>query len=93
MIGSQVRKDARYLLFICSSDKRHLEKILNTLKGMNVLTMGDTKGFAQEGVIINFYIDKDKVRFEINKDAADKAGLKISSRLLSLARIIYGDER
>ncbi len=81
------------VLFICRSEKRHLEKILNTIKGMNVLTIGDTEGFAQEGVIINFYIEEDKVRFEINKDAADKAGLKISSRLLSLAKIIQQERR
>lgn len=36
------------VLFICRSERGHLEKILNTLKGMNVLTIGDTKGFAQD---------------------------------------------
>lgn len=81
------------ILFICRSEKRHLSQLLNTIKGMSILTIGDTEDFAKQGVIINFYIEEDKVRFEINKEAADKAGLKISSRLLSLARIIHGEER
>jgi hypothetical protein len=82
-----------HVLFICRSEKRHLSEILNSIKGMKVLTISDTEGFAKQGVVINFYIEEDKVRFEINKDAADKAGLKISSRLLNLARIIHGEER
>jgi len=54
------------------------------------LTIGDTKGFAQQGVIINFYIKDEKVRFEINVDAAKRANLKISAKLLRLAKIVHG---
>ncbi len=52
------------------------------------MTVGDVKGFAQLGGIINFIIVKNKVRFEINMKAAEEAGLKISSKLLRLARIV-----
>jgi len=82
-----------HILFICSSERKQLTEILDTLKGMNILTVSDTKGFAQQGVVINFYIEEDKVRFEINQDAANRSGLKISSKLLSLAKIVRGAGR
>ena len=44
-------------------------------------------------IFINFYVEEDNVRFKINQDAANKAGLKISSRLLSLAKIVRGAGR
>ena len=50
-----------------------------------MLTVGDTKGFVDQGVIINFILEGSKVRFEIKPEAADRAGLRISSKLLQLA--------
>ncbi len=76
------------LVFISGSEKGNLAQILGSLDGSNVLTIGDTEGFAQKGVMINFYLEEKKVRFEINIEAAKKAGLKISSNLLKLARIV-----
>ncbi|MBT3878830.1 MAG: YfiR family protein [Candidatus Scalindua sp.] len=78
------------VVFICPSEKKRLKQILQTLAGTNILTIGDTKGFAQQGVIINFYIKDEKVRFEINVDAAKRANLKISAKLLRLAKIVHG---
>ncbi len=77
------------VVFICPSEKKRLKQILQTLDGTNILTIGDTKGFAQQGVIINFYIKEEKVRFEINVDAAKRANLKISAKLLRLAKIVH----
>jgi hypothetical protein len=77
------------VVFVSSSEKRRLKQIHQTLTDTNVLTIGDTKGFAQQGVIINFYIKDDNVHFEVNMDAAKRAGLKISSKLLRLAKIVY----
>jgi hypothetical protein len=51
------------------------------------LTISEIEGFTQSGGIINFYIEESKIRFEINVGAAEKAGLKISSKLLKLAKI------
>jgi hypothetical protein len=59
------------------------------LDGSYILTIGDTKGFGESGVMINFLTKENKVRFEINLAAARRAGLKISSKLLSLATIVY----
>ena len=73
--------------------KKQLTEILDTIKDMNVLTVSDERGFAQQGVGINFYTEEDKVRFEINQDAVNRSGLRISSKLLSLAKIVRGAGR
>jgi hypothetical protein len=78
-----------HVLFISSSQDKYLPQILEMLKDSKILTIGDTKGFAQRGVIINFYIEENKVRFEINVDAAKRAKLKVSSKLLRLAKIVH----
>ena len=61
-----------------------------------ILTVGESPRFIELGGIVNFYLEDDKVRFEINRAAADRANLRISSRLLQLARLVdpsSGDER
>lgn len=78
-----------HILFISSSEKKHLSQIFEALKGLSILTVGDTEEFAQRGVIINFYLKEKKVHFEINVEAARRAGLKISSKLLNLAKIVH----
>ena len=77
-----------HILFISESEKKQLDFILENIKDLNILTIGDTKNFARLGGIINFTMVKKKIRFEINLDAANRAGLKISSKLLKLADII-----
>ena len=59
---------------------------LRTARGMPVLTVGESKGFIEQGGIIQFFLDQGKVRFEIDADAAERADLRISSRLLRLGR-------
>jgi hypothetical protein len=76
------------VLFISRSEREKLPQILAALKESPVLTVGDTNGFADHGVIINFVLEGSKVRFEINTDSADRAGIKISSKLLQLAKRI-----
>ena len=56
--------------------------------GMPILTVGETPRFIEQVGIINFFLENGKVRFEINRTAAERAGLRISSRLLQLARIV-----
>ena len=75
-----------FIIFISSSEIDNLGQILEAISKSSILTISDTKGFANKGVMINFYLDKNKVRFEINPNAAKQAGLKISSKLLRLAR-------
>jgi len=75
-------------VFITSSEQRQIAQITRQLKSFGVLTLSDTTGFGQKGVMINFYLDQNKVRFEINLGAAEEAGVKISSKLLNLSTIV-----
>jgi hypothetical protein len=77
------------ILFVSDSETPHLDEIFHTVKNLPILTIGETPGFAQRGGIINFVVEDNKVRFEINVDAATQANINISSRLLSLARIVH----
>ena len=62
-------------------------------KGHSVLTVGEQEGFAVRGGIVNLTKEKNKVRFEINLDAAKRAGLKMSSQLLKLAKVIHDTDK
>ena len=66
------------------------EDVRDVLRGAmgGVLTVGDNAGFLARGGIIGFVIDNRRVRFDINQAAADAAGLKLSSRLLMVARAV-----
>jgi len=75
-----------HLLFICQSETKNTKEILDTLNSNGVLTVADTQGFIEDGGIVNFIIEDNKVRFDINLTASEKAGLKIRSQLLRLAK-------
>ena len=74
-----------HILFVSTSEKEKLPDILKALKGSSVLTVGEMDHFTESGGMINFVIKENKIRFQINSDQAAKAGLKISSKLMSLA--------
>ncbi len=73
--------------------KKHLTQILESLKESSVLTVGETDRFAQFDGAVNFILEANKVRFEINVDAAARARPKLSSKLLALARIVADQRR
>ena len=74
------------ILFIGASERRRLPQILDSLRGLSVLTVSEMEQFNQLGGMINFVMEDSKVGFEINAVAADRAHLKISSKLLQLAK-------
>jgi len=76
------------ILFISSSERPDLSRIFRTLDGRSVLTVGDMDHFASRGGIVGFRVQGNTVRFDINLQEAEKAGLKMSSQLLKLARIV-----
>src|SRR3989442_989172 len=77
-----------HILFVSSSEMTRLAEAIHLVKGMPILTIGEIPGFAKRGGIINLVLEDNKVRFEINVEAAKEADLNISSRLLALARIV-----
>jgi len=82
---------ACHVLYISSSERKSIVRIFSSLKGFNVLTVGEMAQFAAHGGMIQFSLDEKQVRFEINLDAVLRADLKISSRLLVLARIVRNE--
>jgi hypothetical protein len=64
--------------------------ILLLVRKLPVLTVSDAADFIEQGGIIQFKLVQSKVRFRINIDAANSAGLRISSKLLSLAINVTG---
>jgi hypothetical protein len=76
------------ILFVASSESRRLPEVLAKLRDQYVLVIGETDDSASSGGVIQFTLEENRVRFFINTDAADRAGLKISSKLLALTKIV-----
>jgi hypothetical protein len=66
------------MVFIADSEKEKIPAVVAEFKDQPVLLVGETEGFAQDGGMLNFYVEQNKVRFEINPDAAARAGLKVT---------------
>jgi len=75
------------MLYIDHSEKSFSDLLVKT-RGAQILTVSDAKSFANNGGIIGFYIDEGKVKVEINQQLAEASGIKISSNLLEIARIV-----
>ena len=84
---------ACHIVFVPVTEKNQSDRILRDLQGSRTLTVGESEGFAVMGGIINLTVEDNKVHFEINRVAADRAGLKIGSRLLSIAKIVKEHNR
>jgi hypothetical protein len=67
-----------------------LRTVLGACAREGVLTVGDTPGFGERGVAINFYRDGARVRFEVAPSALKRARIKASYKLLTLARVVGG---
>lgn len=78
-----------HIVFVSGSERRRLDRVLQHAR-RGVLTVGDTSGFAERGVIINFRLAENRVRFEINSRRAEEAGLRLSSQILKLATLVEG---
>jgi hypothetical protein len=76
------------IVFVSASEKSRLPEVFGELKDSKALTVSEIDGFASQGGIINFIYEHNKVRFEINRDAARRTGLTLSSELLKLARLV-----
>jgi len=77
-----------HILFIPRSERAHAERMLAKLRGRHILIVSESEGFIGRGGILNFYIEKKKIRFEVQVDEAKRARLTISSHLLKLGRIV-----
>ena len=76
------------MIFVCRSEEGQVGEVLSQLGSKPVLTVSEVENFAQNGGDIDFYLSGGKVRFEINPQSAQRCGLKISSQLLTLGKIV-----
>jgi hypothetical protein len=79
------------LLFISEAAERRTGEILPRLRKLHTLTVGETPGFPRAGGMINFSIQDNKVKLEMNLDATTRAGLKINSKLIAVSRLVSPD--
>lgn len=84
--GEQLRQC--HVLFVSASEEGRIPDVLRTVGTAGVLTVGDSPGFAEAGGTMNFVIEASRVKLEVNIGAAERARVRISSKLLTLARIV-----
>ena len=76
------------VLFVSASERNRLSKVHEALKGSHTLTISDMRNYARHWGMINFVTAGNNIRFEVNVDAARRAGLQMSSRMLSVATTV-----
>jgi hypothetical protein len=81
-----------HIVFVPVTEEGQAAKIVGNLKGSSSLTVGESEGFTVLGGIINFTAEGNKLHFEVNLLAADRAGLKISANMLALAKIVLDEK-
>jgi hypothetical protein len=83
-------QDARgsQILYVAASEMRNMQEVLMEVAGAPVLTVADTPAFTTHGGMVGFAEETGKVRFEINLGHAERSGLRISAKLLALARVV-----
>ena len=77
-----------HLLFITKSEKRAINRIIRYTQRKPILTIGDTDGYAEAGVIINLYIKDETIQFAINETALQETGLFADYLLLRISKIV-----
>jgi hypothetical protein len=77
-----------HLLFIAGAETLAAAGGLDGLKPLPILTVSDGKDFSRATGIIELYVEDGRLRFAINVDAADRSGVRLSSRLLGIARVV-----
>jgi hypothetical protein len=81
-----------HVLFICDSERENFKAIIDAVKGHGVLTVGETADFLDFNGIITFIPGTDKTVFEVSQKVCEEEGLKISSKVLRLARKVIADK-
>lgn len=79
------------ILFVSSSESERLSDILKAVAGRPILVVGDQERFAHRGGMVNFVKDGGKLRFEVNTVAVESSGLKMSAKLLQVAKQVKAE--
>jgi hypothetical protein len=90
-LGEPQEMQACQIVFLGRAQSKRIPMLVATLHNAPVLTVGETAGFLDAGGMIDFLLEDNKLRFEVNLEAAESADLKIGSRLLVLAQRVVGE--
>ena len=82
-----------HAVFVAEKDARRVRSILDAAAAAPILSIGEGAEFAADGGVIALVVEQRRVRFDINAGAAARTGLKISSKLLALTRVVYSTHR
>lgn len=74
------------ILFVGRSEWRRASRFLDAVRNRPVLTVGESTGFRDRGGVIEFVLEENRVRFDVNLESAQRSRLKLSSNLLRVAR-------
>jgi hypothetical protein len=90
VVGVKDAKDlvACQVLFVGRSETSRVDELVERLRGASVLTVSESDRFAQSGGVLRLALEENMVRFEINVDAAERAHLQISSKILKLGKVV-----
>lgn len=77
-----------HVLFLANDQAKNLPQVLQRFRDAALLTVGEADSFTRSGGVIRLFVEEKKVHFEVNPDAAARAHVKLSSKLLSLAKVI-----
>ncbi len=75
--------------FVVERDAKKLHRVLDAAAAAGVLTIGEGESFTTRGGVIGLLVEDRKVRFDVDTSAAQKAGLRVSSKLLALTRVVH----
>jgi len=78
------------VLYVPKSETKRVTALLAEIAGHAVLTVGESDNFIEQGGMVRLFIEQNKLRFDINQQAAEQSGLRLSSRLLVLAKHVTG---
>jgi len=77
-----------HIVFLSRAERGRVPEVLASLHGGDVLSVGESERFAEQGGIIQLYLEGNKVHFMVNLDALERTRLKMSSKLLRVARVM-----
>jgi hypothetical protein len=92
LLGKELGFRGCDVVFVSRSEWKKYEKILESLKGSNVLTVGETDEFLEAGGIVELNFADGRLQFGVNLAAARAAHLKIDARLLSMAKRVIREK-
>jgi hypothetical protein len=78
-----------HAIFVAEHDSKRVRRVLEAAAAVSALSIGEGEDFTERGGVIGLLIDDRKVRFDVDTDAAQAAGLRISSKLLALTRVVH----